>query len=268
LVPMNSQKGRHSRILLADDDADFRFTTAQILNTRGYECVTVASADEALDLLRGQFFDLLIADINMPGNEDLSLLDYINAHVPGIPIIVVTGTPSVDTAVKSVGLNVCNYLIKPFEVGFFLTEVEKAVQLSVLRHSIDDSMSNFLRVTDQLAELRAELARSKPDLGGTASNFLTVLIGGIVDSLSAGVLAMNRIEEGAPMPYHDKRYQGAQKIQKSPHDAEMLITAIKETIETLEKTKQSFKSKELGTLRKKLNVALQVIDSKETESTV
>ena len=267
MEPRNSHKGRHSRILLADDDADFRFTTSHILNTHGYECISVASADEALDMLREQLFDLLIADINMPGNEDLSLLDYIHVHAPGIPIIVVTGTPSVDTAVKSVGLNVCNYLIKPFDVSCFLTEVQKAVQLSVLRHSIDDSMSNFLRVTDQLAELRAELARTKPDLNGTASHFLTVLIGGIVDSLSAGVLAINRIEEGGGVPYHDKR-QTTQKIQKSPQDTEMLVTAIKETIETLEKTKQSFKSKELGILRKKLNVALQVIDSKAMEPTV
>lgn len=250
-------------ILLADDDADFRLTISHILRSQGYQCFDVSCAQDARELLRQDVFDLLIADIHMPGNEDLSLLDYVKAHAPGIPVIVVTGAPSVDTAIKSVGLNVCNYLVKPFAIDNFLAEVEKALHLSVLRSSIDHSMGNFLRVTQQLAELREQLAHSKADVSGGASHFMNVLICGIVDSLSAGVLTMNRIEEGKPMPY-----QGAPSLRQMPEDHQMLITAIKETIETLEKTKQSFRSKELGVLRKKLNTALQVIDAKDIDLTV
>ena len=253
---MGSQKGRSiTRILVADDDGDFRFTTTQILESQGYDCVPASSADEALAKLEESHFDLLIADINMPGNEDLSLLDFIQQNLPGIPMILVTGTPSVDTAVKAVGLNVCSYLIKPFDIAKFLADVEKAVILSMLRNSIDDSMSGFLRITNQLAELREQLALARPDINGASSNFINVLVAGLVDSLSNSVQLINRIEDKSNAPY------AAAPYDKGNPDTEMLITAIRETIDTLEKTKRSFKSKELGQLRKKLNIALQVIDS-------
>jgi len=243
------------KVLIADDDEGFLSSTAEILKRQGYDVCTVADAQSAEKAIDTTEFDLLIADINMPGNEDLSLLDHIRQQAAGVPVIVVTGMPTVDTAVKSMGLNVCNYLVKPFDINDFLTEVEKAVRLSVLRHSIDNSMSGLLNITDQLAELREQISQVRqPDLTEASNNYMSMLVTGIIDSLASGVLAMNRIEEGDSV---------AMKSVQSTENTEMLIGAIKDTISTLEKTKNSFKSKELGTLRKKLNVALQVIDSKE-----
>ena len=245
-------------ILVADDDESFLITTAEILKKQGYACITVSNASDALDVLSANTIHLLVSDINMPGNEDLSLLDNLKELSLGIPVILVTGTPTVDTAVKSVGLNVSSYIVKPFDIEEFLAAVKEAVQLSSLRYSIDSSMSGLLNITDQLAELREQMnLMAKPDVGSAASNYLSVLISGIVDSLAAGVTAMNSIQEGSAPDVEGFGPYAASE------DNVMLVTAIKETISTLEGTKKAFKSKELGNLRKKLNIALQVIDSKE-----
>lgn len=254
------------RVLIADDDLSFLETTSAILKDQGYDTYTVSDAQSAETAIRTTPFDLLIADINMPGNEDLSLLDHIKQQAADIPVILVTGMPTVDTAVKSVGLNVSSYIVKPFDISHLLEEVEKAVKLSVLRHSIDGSMSGLLNITDQLAELREQLSQTnQPNLAEASNNYMSMLVTGIIDSLSNGASTLNQLESGRIEDSGARsNHMSSVKSIQNPENSDMLVTAIKETISTLEKTKSSFKSKELGSLRKKLNVALQAIDYKET----
>src|SRR4051812_49288097 len=97
---------RQSRILLADDDDIFRETTASFLRKIGYECVCAPDAIKALELLGESCFDLLISDIEMPGNDDLRLIRELSVMAAGLPVILLTGHPTVQTAVKSIRLPV------------------------------------------------------------------------------------------------------------------------------------------------------------------
>ena len=94
------------RILIADDEETFRSSTADLLRRDGYECNCVPDAGEAVKELREGSYDLLIADIHMPGNPELELVREIPVIAEGMPVLLVTGYPSANSAIEAIKLNV------------------------------------------------------------------------------------------------------------------------------------------------------------------
>ena len=90
-----------NRILVADDDL-FRDTTAALLRKAGYAVDCASDAMEASQMLSAAQYDLLIADIKMPGNAQLQLVLEVSESARGLPIILATGYPALETAVKAV----------------------------------------------------------------------------------------------------------------------------------------------------------------------
>ena len=90
------------RILIADDEPLYLRTTGQLLEQAGYECECVSDGESALEKLQNEQFDLILSDLNMPGNLKLELLRQGRSHWPHIPLIVITGVPSLPTAIESV----------------------------------------------------------------------------------------------------------------------------------------------------------------------
>jgi DNA-binding NarL/FixJ family response regulator len=116
------------RVLLADDEDTFLLSTAEVLRQEGYTVETARNGTEALELLRTREpFDLLVVDINMPGNVNLELLQEVKKSFPLLPSVVVTGFPSVGTAVTALRLAVCDYLTKPFEMPQLFETVRRAI---------------------------------------------------------------------------------------------------------------------------------------------
>ncbi len=94
------------RILIADDEPLYLQTTGELLRRSGYECVCVIDAHQAIAKLREQEFDLVLSDLNMPGNFKLELLHEQAKLRRRVPIIVVTGVPSLPTAIESIRLGI------------------------------------------------------------------------------------------------------------------------------------------------------------------
>ncbi|MFH5804706.1 sigma-54-dependent transcriptional regulator [Alienimonas sp. DA493] len=116
-----------SRILIADDEPLFRTTTAKLLEQAGYDCECVADADAAMAKLRAEPFDLVLSDLNMPGNFKLELLRDQHENRRGVPIVVVTGVPSLPTAIDSIRLGIADYLLKPVKLDDLLVSVKRAL---------------------------------------------------------------------------------------------------------------------------------------------
>ena len=92
------------RILIADDEPTFLSSTAELLRREGYTVETVEDAPAALAAISGAPFDLLITDLEMPGNADLDLVQQVAHLSGGLPIIIITGFPSVRSAVACIEL--------------------------------------------------------------------------------------------------------------------------------------------------------------------
>lgn len=115
------------RILIADDEPLYLRTTGQLLRKAGYECTCVPDGNEALETLHNEPFDLILSDLNMPGNLKLELLRQGRSQWPHVPLIVVTGVPSLPTAIESVRLGIADYLLKPVKYEDLLASVRRVL---------------------------------------------------------------------------------------------------------------------------------------------
>src|SRR6266540_5964474 len=124
---MNGQGPSRGRILIADDDEAFRLATRLFLRRQGFECEIAPDAAVAAEMLRASEFDLLISDINMPGNAGLELVTRLAQVAVALPVILLTGHPSIQSAARSVRLRVVAYLVKPYDADELLNIAEQAI---------------------------------------------------------------------------------------------------------------------------------------------
>lgn len=100
------------RLLVVDDDRAFRVAMGALLGDEGFEVRTADSADAALAVLRGEPIDLVLLDLRMPGRDGLSLLEEIR-RAWDVPILMLTGYATVESAVQALKLGADDYLTKP-----------------------------------------------------------------------------------------------------------------------------------------------------------
>src|SRR3954468_10295075 len=112
-----------ARILIADDEQLFLQSTAALLRKEGFHCTCAANGTVALEALSKEPFDLVLSDLNMPGNLQLELLRKGRSNWPETPLIVVTGAPSLPTAIESVRLGITDYLLKPVKFDNLLSSI-------------------------------------------------------------------------------------------------------------------------------------------------
>ena len=112
------------RVLLVDDDAFFLRVHADYLASHGIEVETAPSGEVALSLFSNKTFDLLIADLVMPGISGFELVDAMRSRVPSQDIVIITSTEDVKTAVRAMHLGVYDYLVKPVESEALLRVID------------------------------------------------------------------------------------------------------------------------------------------------
>lgn len=163
------------RLLLADDEPLYLQTTSQLLQKAGYDCTCVTDAEAAITALRTQPFDLVLTDLNMPGNLKLELLRASRQDWPKIPLMVVTGVPSLPTAIESVRLGIAEYLIKPVKFEALLQSIQRL--LAEQRGSTDRDGDSELPANATPRESNALVAGSREDaLGSTDKSYFQTLM--------------------------------------------------------------------------------------------
>ncbi|MFN0207605.1 MAG: sigma-54-dependent transcriptional regulator [Planctomycetota bacterium] len=121
----------HERLLVVDDEPVLREALAALLREEGYSVRAVAHAHAALDALEEEAIDLVLSDVKMldPASGKLSsragfeLLQQLVQKYPGTPVVMITSSSSVDTAVEAMRLGAVHYIVKPFRKE----EIKKAV---------------------------------------------------------------------------------------------------------------------------------------------
>ena len=128
----SSPESRSARVLVADDQADILEALRWLLTGEGYEPVFVASTDAVLERLRENAFDLLLMDLNYSrdttsGREGLDLIPKVLAIAPDIPIVVMTGWGSIDTAVEAMRRGARSFVQKPWEESTLLEIIDREI---------------------------------------------------------------------------------------------------------------------------------------------
>jgi len=100
-------------ILVADDEAAIRDSLSEVLREEKYEVVEVADGLGAIEALQERDFDLVIADLRMPGADGLEVLRRARERAPQTLVILVTAYASLETAVEALRQGAHDYIIKP-----------------------------------------------------------------------------------------------------------------------------------------------------------
>jgi excisionase family DNA binding protein len=126
-VPVRPALPDRPRILVVDDEPSIRELLTRTLALTEYDVEAVADGNTGLERLRLAAYDLLIADLRMPGMDGLTLIREARRLHPGLRVIIITGHSTESSAIEAVNLAVVGYLVKPFRVPQVLTAVARAL---------------------------------------------------------------------------------------------------------------------------------------------
>jgi putative nucleotidyltransferase with HDIG domain len=104
------------RVLVVDDNASLLRFLVSAFSANGCTVTQAAAAEQALARITEQSFDLVVSDITMPGLSGLDLLRAVKSQQPGTPVVLITGNPSIDSAVFGLRHGAYDYLPKPFSI--------------------------------------------------------------------------------------------------------------------------------------------------------
>ena len=120
-------------VLVIDDEEIIRVLLAEILAEDGYQVTTAKDGIEGVEKLKQERFDLIISDMVMPGMNGIEVLQEAFKVDPEYSVVMITGYPSVETAVKLVSLGASDYITKPFNVDLIKVTVAKVLELKRVR---------------------------------------------------------------------------------------------------------------------------------------
>ena len=121
------------RILIADDEKNFREVLMTTLSDEGFDVTGADSSLKAKDLLEKEEYDVLLLDLNMPEVGGMEVLKKIKTFEIPTEVVILTGVGIVSTAVEAMKLGAYDYLTKPFKIEELKAVIEKAYEKKKLR---------------------------------------------------------------------------------------------------------------------------------------
>lgn len=179
-------------ILVVDDELDIRELVSGVLQDEGYETRTAADSDAALEAFAARRPSLVLLDVWLQGSklDGLELLDELKRRDPTIPVLVISGHGSLDTAVAAIRRGAADFIEKPFEAERLLLLVERATETERLKREIASLRASAGREEDLTGNspaingVRATLKR----VASTGSRVLIMGSAGVGKEVAARLL--------------------------------------------------------------------------------
>lgn len=147
-------------VLVVDDDAVIRKTLSQILKTEGYSVLTAETGKQAIAASKKRFFNVALIDVRLQDMEGTALIDKLKETKPRMIRIIVTGYPSMDSAIEAVNRNADGYILKPVDVQELLAMVER--QLKKQREDLEYSEGKVAQyIETRVKNLELEMDRNR-----------------------------------------------------------------------------------------------------------
>jgi ActR/RegA family two-component response regulator len=204
-------------ILIVDDDKSVRETLSTILQSRGYQTTSAASANEAIEKTRTKFFDVILVDIKLPGNfGGTQLLSFFQKSAPDAIKIIITGYPSVENAAEALNLGAHSYLTKPFNPDDLVKTIENKLHEKEQKEKITEKrLTEWVKLRvrrTQSSEFEQFLEKSAATLASFALSKIQAKIYVVLNSLGvasaseiASLSKIRREEVYRAMPELEKR---------------------------------------------------------------
>jgi CheY-like chemotaxis protein len=123
----DAKKATGRRVLVVDDEPVVANSMRRTLSRRGFQVEEAFTGREALTRILNEMYDLVLLDMKMPDANGLELLPTIRKHRPKLPVVMVTGYASIDTAVEAIQRGASDYMAKPFTPDELFTTARRAI---------------------------------------------------------------------------------------------------------------------------------------------
>ncbi len=122
-------------ILIVDDEADIRMLIAGVLKDEGYATREAADSGEALAAIHARQPTLVILDIWLQGSEldGIAILQQLRAEMPSVPVVMISGHGTIETAVEAIKIGAYDFIEKPFKADRLLLVIARAIEAALLR---------------------------------------------------------------------------------------------------------------------------------------
>lgn len=150
------------KVLVVEDEEPLRRAYGRWLEMAGFGTLLAASGGEAVELVEQEKISAIISDINMPGMDGMDLLRAIRERDLDLPVILVTGSPTIESAARAVEYGALRYLVKPVEKDELVETVGRAVKLNSiarLKREAAAYLGGETRPAGDRAGLEASLTR-------------------------------------------------------------------------------------------------------------
>jgi two-component system response regulator GlrR len=117
-----------TKILVVDDDKNLLETVRMRLELKSYEVITALNEEEAMEIAKREAPDLSIVDLQLVHRDGISLMKELHLLFPEMPVIILTGHGSIESAVEAMKKGAYGYVTKPFEHQSLLLEIERALE--------------------------------------------------------------------------------------------------------------------------------------------
>jgi EAL domain-containing protein (putative c-di-GMP-specific phosphodiesterase class I) len=124
---MTDEQSPASRILIVDDDEALLRLHVRALSGAGFEVTAAADGAQAVKAIEQSAFEVILSDIDMRGLDGLKLLAHVRTHDLDVPVVLITGSPSVETAARAMELGALRYLVKPVQLKEIISVTRDAI---------------------------------------------------------------------------------------------------------------------------------------------
>src|SRR6202035_1034213 len=127
-------------ILIVDDEADIRMLIAGVLKDEGYATRESSDSGEALAAIQARQPTLVILDIWLQGSDPdgIAILQQLRAEMPSMPVVMISGHGTIETAVEAIKIGAYDFIEKPFKSDLLLLVVERAIEAALLRRENEE----------------------------------------------------------------------------------------------------------------------------------
>jgi DNA-binding NtrC family response regulator len=193
-----------AKVLVVDDEQSILMLLKEALTKWGYQVTTASTGAEALEALRGGLFDAALTDVRMPDMSGIDLLRAVKAHDDSIEVVIMTGYPTITSAVEALKDGAFDYLSKPLILDELRHLMSRLMERRFLRgevHSLRARLGEELTVNELIGS-SAPMQQVKDIIGKVAVTDSPVLIEGESGTGKELVAAaIHRLSDRAKMPF-------------------------------------------------------------------
>ena len=150
-------------ILLVDDDRAFRLSTAELLRQEGHSVLLATNGTEAAERLKTEAVDLMLLDLRMPGLGGLAVVEALRAHGEGVPILMISGFGTVESAVQALHLGADDFLTKPVDPDVLNGRITELLERRPTSARLDEARQiGIVGQSRAMREVFASISRVAP----------------------------------------------------------------------------------------------------------